>query len=120
MKRKETGQLGEKLAQDFLKKKGYHIIETNCRCSRDEIDIIAYQRDWLVFIEVRTKSNLKFGTPEESITVSKMRHLERAAAYYLQSHSPASGLWRFDLVAVELDANSKPVRIEIIENVLEY
>jgi putative endonuclease len=120
VKRKETGQLGEKLAQHFLKKKGYLILETNCRCGKHEIDIVARQKDCLVFIEVRTKSNLDYGNPEESITVNKMRHMERAAFHYLQSHNKMSDLWRVDMVAVELDASNQPVRIEIIENALEY
>jgi putative endonuclease len=120
VKRKETGQLGEQLAKSFLQKKGYRIVETNCRCGKDEIDIIAYQKDYLVFIEVRTKSNLGYGLPEESLTVSKMRHMERAAINYLQSHDNVSALWRVDLVAVELDSKNKPLRIEVIENALEF
>ena len=54
MKRRDTGILGEKLAGDFLKKKGYRIIETNYRCPEGEIDIVAEHGDFLVFIEVRT------------------------------------------------------------------
>jgi putative endonuclease len=54
--RKETGNLGEKLARDFLKKKGYKIVETNYRCADGEMDIIAKQKDCLVFVEVRTKT----------------------------------------------------------------
>jgi putative endonuclease len=120
VKRKETGQIGEQLAKSFLSKKGYRIIETNCRCGRDEIDIIARQKDFLVFVEVRTKSNPEFGAPEESLTINKMRHMERAAIHYLQDHQQESELWRVDLVAVELDSANEPVRIELIENALEY
>jgi putative endonuclease len=71
MDRQEVGKLGEKAAQKFLKKRGYRIRETGFRCRHGEIDIIAQQKDYLVFIEFRTKSNLAFGSPEESITVSK-------------------------------------------------
>ncbi len=119
MKRKSTGALGEKLAQDFLKKKGYNILEANYRCREGEIDIVARQKDCLVFVEVRTKSNLEFGTPEESITTTKMRHLERAAQYYRQNHDKLPDSWRIDLVAIELDVNNKPKRIELIENAIE-
>ena len=73
MKRREIGILGEKLARDFLKKKGYRILETNFRCQYGEIDIIARKKDYLVFIEVRTKTSNDFGTPEESITHVKER-----------------------------------------------
>lgn len=119
MKRKDTGILGEKLAKDFLKKKGYRILETNYRCHEGEIDIVARQNEYLVFVEVRTKSNLDFGTPEESITATKMRHLERAADHYKQNHVNSPANWRIDLVAVELDASNKLKRIDIIENAIE-
>ena len=61
MKRRDTGIRGEKLARDFLKRQGYRIIETNYRCPEGEIDIIARHKDFLVFVEVRTKTSLKFG-----------------------------------------------------------
>jgi putative endonuclease len=64
LKRIEKGKIGELLAQSFLKKKGYRIIETNYRCAAGEIDIVARQGESLVFIEVRTKTNLNFGSPE--------------------------------------------------------
>jgi putative endonuclease len=119
MERKSTGILGEKLAQNFLKKKGYKILETNYRCHQGEIDIVACQKDCLVFVEVRTRSNLEFGTPEESITVSKMRHLVQSAQHYRQNHNKSPDSWRIDLVAIELDANQKLKRIDLIENAVE-
>lgn len=119
MERKKTGILGEQLAKDFLKKKGYRILETNYRCPEGEIDIIARQHDSLVFVEVRTKSNLGFGTPEESITALKKRHLERVAYHYQKNHEDLPELWRIDLIAIELDVNSQPKRIEHLENAFE-
>ncbi|OGO37169.1 MAG: YraN family protein [Chloroflexi bacterium RBG_16_57_8] len=116
MDRRETGALGEKLARDFLKKRGYRIVETNYRCRRGEIDIVARQKDSLVFVEVRTKRNLSYGTPEESISSSKKSRMRNAAYHYLQSHHDPTESWRIDLVAVELDANGKPTRMEIVEN----
>ena len=116
MKRKETGILGERLAKDFLKKRGYHIIETNYRCPEGEIDIIARHEDYLVFIEVRTKKSLEFGTPEESITPAKKERMRAAAFHYQQTHNDLPPLWRIDFVAVELDQKGKLSRIELIEN----
>ena len=75
MDRQEVGKLGEKAARKFLKKRGYRIRETGFRCRHGEIDIIAQKKDWLVFVEVRTKSNLDFGNPEESITQAKKEKL---------------------------------------------
>ncbi len=116
MRRRETGLLGEKLAQDFLRKKGYRIRETNYRCPAGEMDIIAEQKGCLVFIEVRTKTSRDFGSPEESITKIKMERLKTIAAHYEQSQENLPPLRRIDFVAVELDARGKPSRIELIEN----
>jgi len=116
MKRREVGILGEKLAGDFLKKRGYHIWETNYRCPEGEIDIIARHRDSLVFIEVRTKRSREFGSPEESITPAKMERLRTVAARYRQTHDNLPSSWRIDVVAVELDQEGKISRIELIEN----
>jgi len=112
MTRRDTGILGEKLAKDYLKKRGYHILETNYRCP----DIVARHRDCLVFIEVRTKRSLRFGSPEESITPTKRERLKTAAARYRQAHRNLPPSWRIDMVAVELDRSGKPSRIELIEN----
>ena len=87
MKRRDTGILGEKIAREFLKKKGYRIIEANYRSPEGEIDIVAKHGDSLVFVEVRTKTSLEFGSPEESITPVKMERLKAIAAYYQQTHS---------------------------------
>ena len=116
MKRRETGIRGEKLAREFLKERGYRILETNYRCPEGEIDIIARHEDFIVFIEVRTKKSLEFGSPEESITPAKRGRLKATAYHYRQNHDDLPPLWRIDFVAVELDRKDKPSRIEIIEN----
>jgi len=99
MKRRETGIRGEKLARDFLKKRGYRILETNYRCPEGEIDIITKDKDSLVFIEVRTKKSLEFGSPEESITLAKKERLKAIASHYRQTHKDLPLLWRIDVVA---------------------
>ena len=116
MKRRETGILGEKLAQDFLKKRGYRILETNYRCPQGEIDIVAKHKDSLVFVEVRTKKSLDFGSPEESITPAKKERMRATAAHYQQTHNNLPQLWRIDVAVVELDQKGKLSRIELIEN----
>ena len=116
MKRRDTGILGEQLARGFLEKRGYHIRETNYRCPEGEIDIVAEHGDSLVFIEVRAKGSLEFGTPEESITPAKMERLRAVAAHYRQTHDNLPSSWRIDVVAVELDRKHKVSRIELIEN----
>jgi putative endonuclease len=119
MERQEVGKLGEELARKFLKKRGYRIRETGFRCPHGEIDIIAQKKDWLVFVEVRTKVSLDFGTPEESITQTKKKKLIALALTYTSTHQNLPPLWRIDVVAVELDDKGKPRRIEHIENAIE-
>lgn len=116
MKRKETGNLGEKLAQDYLKKRGYRIIETNYHCTYGEIDIISKHKGTLVFTEVRSRTGSGFGTPEESITDTKKAHMRSSAYHYIQTHEKLPESWRIDVIAIELDRDGKPVRIELLEH----
>jgi putative endonuclease len=118
MNRRDTGILGEELARDFLKERGYCIIESNYRCPEGEIDIVARCADYLVFVEVRTRRSLRFGSPEESVTPAKKERLIASAAHYYQNHSPLPQLWRIDFVAVELDRFGKPSRVDLIENAI--
>jgi len=119
MKRRDTGILGEKLAQEFLREQGYRILETNYRCSEGEVDIIAHHGEFLVFVEVRTKRSLQYGSPEESVTPAKMEKLKTVAARYRQTHPDLPPSWRIDVVAIEIDRNDKPLRVELIENAVE-
>ena len=118
MNRREIGLTGEKLAKSFLKKKGYKIYETNFRCSQGEIDIVARCKDYLVFIEVRTKTNTDFGIPEESITLAKKQKIVKTALTYINSHKNLPVFWRVDFVAVEIDQNGKVGRLTLIENII--
>ncbi|MFO7774106.1 MAG: YraN family protein [Dehalococcoidia bacterium] len=119
MDRQQVGKLGEKEAQKFLKKRGYRIRETGFRCHHGEIDIVAQQKNYLVFVEVRTKSNLDFGTPEESLTQSKKTRLIASALTYITTHQNLPSLWRIDVIAIELDDKGQTRRIELIENAIE-
>jgi putative endonuclease len=119
MERQEVGKLGEEAARKFLKKRGYRIRETGFRCRHGEIDIVAQKKDYLVFVEVRTKTNLEFGTPEESITQAKKERLITSALTYTSTHENLPSLWRIDVVAIELDDKGKTKRIELIENAIE-
>jgi putative endonuclease len=114
--RKRTGSLGERIAREHLKKSGYRIIETNFRCREGEIDIIAQEGGYLVFVEVRTKRSADFGTPEESLTSAKREKLVELANIYLQRHQIEASLWRIDVVAVELGAGDKVSRVELFKN----
>ncbi|MBE0431169.1 MAG: YraN family protein [Dehalococcoidia bacterium] len=119
MDRQEVGKLGEQAARKFLKKRGYRIREVGFRCPRGEIDIVAQHKDHLVFVEVRTRTSLEFGPPEESLTQAKKKHLIASALTYAGMHEDLPSLWRIDVVAVELDDRGRATRIELIENAVE-
>ncbi|RJQ25778.1 MAG: YraN family protein [Peptococcaceae bacterium] len=115
-KRQATGRQGEEIAADYLKSKGYRILNRNFRCRLGEIDIIAVDREQLVFIEVRAKSSDRYGLARESIHGQKQARLRRLAAYYLQAEGKTSQNCRFDVVAVQFDREGKLVEVEHIED----
>jgi putative endonuclease len=114
--RKQIGRRGERMAAEHLRKLGYKIRETNFRRPEGEIDIVAQDKDCLVFVEVRTRTSAAFGTPEESVTAAKKEKLVSLALAYLQTHSKLPSLWRIDVVAIELDSEGSVSRIEVIQN----
>ena len=100
---------GEALAALYLRLKGFKIEARNWRCPLGEIDIVAWERDTLVFVEVKTRTGGSAGTPEEAVTEAKQRRLVRLAEAYLArgSESPPC---RFDVVAVSGSAWRPSVR----------
>jgi len=94
------GRLGEDLACDHLRRKGYEIVRRGFRLFRGEIDIVARDAGTLVFVEVKTRADEEFGRPEEAVTPSKQRQIRRVARGYLAAHPGAEAGCRFDVVAV--------------------
>ena len=117
--RKRLGDAGEEIATRELVRRGYVVCERNWRCPEGELDIIAEQGEWLVFVEVRTRRGDRFGTPEESITPAKRAHLIAAAQAYLQAQSLQDCDWRIDVVAVEMSSRGELIRVDVIENAIE-
>jgi putative endonuclease len=109
MKETPSGKLGEELAVSFLLAKGYSIAERNWRSGREgEIDIIAYDREVLVFVEVKSRFSDKFGRPSLAVHQAKQRQIARIAKSYLYRR----GLYgrvdcRFDVVTVRLEGSRK-------------
>lgn len=117
--RQQVGRKGEEAASEYLKKQGYSIIETNYRSKLGEIDIIARDGNMVVIVEVRTKTGLAFGRPEESINHEKARKLHRLALQYIQSNYHREMPSRIDLIAVMLEKSSGLVKdVKHIKNIL--
>lgn len=105
------GVLGEQLACQYLKKKKYKILDTHVTHRMGEIDIVARDGDEYVFVEVKTRTNQRFGTPEQSITPHKLHAMAIVAYEYMMKHAPHAS-YRFDAVAIMLDgATKKPLDI---------
>ncbi len=101
MTKLETGFSGEKVAADFLKKQGYKILKTNFRSKFGEIDIIAQDKDTVVYIEVKTRSSNQFGLPEEAVGFRKLEHLQKTAAFFRSLNPNLPEGERVDVVAIE-------------------
>ncbi|WP_243276925.1 YraN family protein [Desulfallas sp. Bu1-1] len=112
LQRRRLGIKGENIAADYLQGKGYRILERNFRCRLGEIDIIARHKNCLVFVEVRTKSSLRYGLPQESITPGKVDKLRRLALFYLARRPHGELNVRFDVVAVDFAGETKIMHIE--------
>jgi len=107
-KQRQVGSHGEALAAQYLDEKGYRIVERNWRFSRAEIDIIAFDGDLLVFVEVKTRSYDYFGPPEAFVD-KKKESLMADAAYQFIDLVNHQGEVRFDIVSILLNDPAAPV-----------
>ena len=109
--------IGEDLATDYLKKKGYKIIERNFRKGYGEIDIVCLKDKTLIFVEVKTRTSTSYGTPIEAISYYKLKSLVKTAEFYSHLHPELPSALRIDAISVMLDHSSNPVSIEHVENI---
>ncbi len=114
---KVIGSIGEDIATKFLKKNKYKIIENNFKCKLGEIDIIAKDGDYLVFVEVKTRKSTKYGMPSEAVNYYKQQKIIQVAKYYLMNKSLDANV-RFDVIEIIIENKHKPTTkwIRIIKN----
>ncbi len=110
----DRGKEGERLARLFLIKKGFKILEKNWRHARAEIDLIAADEEELIFIEVKTRTSVNFGLPEDCVDRFKQQRLAEAAEAYVQI-TGFKGDLRFDIISILLNPRQSPL-INHIEN----
>lgn len=118
-KRFILGSTGESLASEYLTSRGFKIVLRNYRCKFGEIDIIAKDADTLVFIEVKTRSSSRFGSPASAVTLKKQQQISKVASHYLQKENLFDSAIRFDVVSV-IQPHSGSTTIELIANAFEY
>jgi putative endonuclease len=98
-----VGARGEDLAVKYLKKKGFKVIERNYHCSAGEIDLIARDKDSLVFVEIKARSSSEYGLPQEFVDRFKQRKMIEAARFFMAERRVTEDIpARFDVVAINL------------------
>lgn len=110
-RRQAVGRLGEELAARFLEEKGFQVVERNFRCRLGELDLIGWDKQTLVFVEVRTRSSTSFASPEESVNQRKQQRLRRLAAWYQAAIIRHEVDCRFDVITVLLSKAGKIQKI---------
>ena len=120
---RQTGARYEQAAGAYLESLGYRILEYNYRCRQGEIDIIAKDGEYLVFCEVKYRTDLSNGLPEEAVDVRKQRVISKCALYYITVHGLSDVPCRFDVVGIlgnregeEASASS----IHLYKNAFDY
>lgn len=101
------GSYGEKLAEKYLRSKGYEILDNNFSVSGGELDLVARKNQILVFIEVKTRTGESFGRGEESFNATKLARMNKAVRRYLcDKKYPENIDYRIDLIEIELAKNN--------------
>lgn len=112
-KEDELGRKGEKIAIKYLKKSGFEIIEHGFRALRGEIDIIAREKDTIVFVEVKTRSSHEFGYPLEAVDFKKQAQIKKLASIYISKKFQKFIPCRFDVVGIIINEKGEPEIIHV-------
>ena len=113
-RKQKIGKWGEEIAVEFLRNKGYQIVEQNRRTPFGEVDVVAILEDITVFVEVKTRTNDKYGLPEAGLTRRKLNHMLNCAEHLAAESNLET--WQCDAISVEGTPGSIP-HIEHFENV---
>lgn len=123
---KNLGNLGEKIAKDYLEKKGYKILAKNyipkwLSFDKKEIDLIAEKEDVLTFFEVKTLREMESSPflPEEKVDFSKQKKIIKAAeSYLLEKKLPLEKKWQIDIISIRIDLEKKKAKIRHLKNAI--
>lgn len=112
------GEEGERIAETYLKRKGYRLVERNYRCPVGELDLVVLDHRIIVFVEVKTRTDDRFGAPLESVNPRKQQKMIKTALFFLNQHRLHHREARFDVVGISLK-DQEPV-VEHIENAFDF
>jgi len=118
--RLNIAKIGESLAVEHLKARGCEILAQNYRVRRGEIDLIARDGEFIVFVEVKTRRSLRFGLPQAAVTLQKQRQISKVALAYLQAQNLLDAPCRFDVIAIHLSPQLELLRLEQIESAFDF
>ena len=105
----DIGKQGEEIACEYLERNGFKIVEKNYHFGHGEIDIIAYENDVLVFVEVKTRKSLLYGTPELAVTKAKQKQIKKIAEAYLFLKKINDTYCRMDVIAIVMVSKNNPL-----------
>jgi putative endonuclease len=111
------GREGERIAERFLKKKGYKLVERNYRCAVGELDLIVLDQRVIVFVEVKTRTGSGYGTPLDAVEFRKQQKMILAAQFFLNAKKLGQREARFDVVGISWPGGEPA--IEHIENAFD-
>ncbi|ADL51513.1 YraN family protein [Clostridium cellulovorans] len=115
-----VGKYGEDIAEEYLKKQGYHILNRNFRSYHGEIDIIARDNLSIAFIEVKTRYNMGYGVPCESVNSYKQLKLCKVAKYYISINKLSDCNFRFDVLEIFLNYNNDHKFFNLFKNAFYF
>lgn len=113
---KDIGNYGEKIAQNFLKKNGYHILDCNFRNHIGELDVICRKQNLLIIVEVKSRYNLDYGFPRESVNYQKQKSIIKLTYSYIYLKKLYNLNIRFDIIEVLFNNNNSKYKITHIKD----
>jgi len=114
--RQKLGSAGEKIAEKYLKDKGYRIKQKNFRVREGEIDLVAEFQDTLVFVEVKTRTSARFGPPEEAVDLKKRQKYSAVIEKYLEKNKIKNVIWRFEIISLIFCRERKKIIIRHLKD----
>lgn len=116
MNNKTFGKIGEDMAERFLRRHGYKILSKNWRCAMGEIDVVAQEKEFTVFIEVKTRKSMAFGPGYMSINPAKQLKLIKLAQAYLKRYGLIDKPCRIDIISIDMAQDDSVMNVELIKD----
>lgn len=101
----DLGKQGERIAKEYLEANAYEILDENWTHGKAEVDLIVYEKGVIIFVEVKTRSSVAFGYPEEFVHAAKQKQMELASAAYIEIMNHQNEI-RFDIIAITFTRNN--------------